>query len=80
MIKQLSTDEWIPIINAEMIANFDEYILSQSITDNEKIICMIGNPDRFKDESVRTEYEVLKEKIQRDTVSYERKIENETIL
>ena len=80
MIKQLSTDEWIPIINAEMIANFDEYILSQSITDYEKIICMIGNPDRFKDESVRTEYEVLKEKIQRDTVSYERKIENETVV
>ncbi|MBQ3666096.1 MAG: hypothetical protein II919_08335 [Lachnospiraceae bacterium] len=80
MMKQLQLEEFIPIINAEQLDGLNELILSHSIIDAGKVMCMIGNPDRFKDESIISEYEALKERIKADTVSYERKLENQTVV
>ncbi|MBQ3545863.1 MAG: hypothetical protein IJA34_12915 [Lachnospiraceae bacterium] len=70
----------IPIISAEEVENFEEAIVNESIVDNEKLICMIGNPDDFKDERIKNDLLKLQEKHKELEKSYERRLENEEVI
>ena len=52
----------------------------ESIVDNEKLICMIGNPDDFKDERIKNDLLKLQEKHKELEKSYERRLENEEVI
>lgn len=70
----------VPIIAGENREDFKEKILNECIMDNDKILCMVGNPDNFKTESVKLEALKLSEKIKELEKSYERRLENEEVI
>lgn len=91
ILKVSGGDVFIPIIMAEEVVStdvdfsdikniFKEKILNEAILDNEKILCMIGNPDNFKKELVENEAAKLSDKINELEKSLERRFENEEVI
>ena len=80
MLKNTKKCGLIPIISAEEVENFEEEIVNKSIVDNEKLICMLGNPEDFKDERIKNDLLKLQEKQKELEKSYERRLENEEVI
>lgn len=82
----------VPIINAQSFGisahehslfnneDFRRFVSEESILDNDRVICMVGSPDRFTDEKQSMELEKLKRKLKEFRDSYERKAENEDVV
>ena len=82
----------MPIINAQSFGisayehslfnneDFRRFVSEESILDNDRVICMVGSPDRFTDEKQSMELEKLKRKLKEFRDSYERKAENEDVV
>lgn len=82
----------VPIINAQSFGisahehslfnneDFRRFVSEDSILDNDRVICMVGSPDRFTDEKQSMELEKLKRKLKEFRDSYERKAENEDVV
>ena len=68
------------MISAEEVENFEEAIVNESIVDNEKLICMVGNPEDFKDERIKNDLLKLQEKQKELEKSNERRLENEEVI
>lgn len=80
ILKVSETGVFVPIIVGEETEEFNTKIVNESILNNDEIICMVGNPDNFKKDIIKTNELVLVERLKELEKSYQRKLENESVI